>query len=157
MNEHTSPASAQSTLIENSPSLELSSNQTRLGFERTMMSGNRTLMSIVRTSLAMIGFGFTIYTVFQKAYEQKMLRLNPQSARNFGLALIVMGVAFLVMGIWSNIRFQHETKARYARLLQLDMVRGGLHESATPTLAIACALLFLGVAVFGVLISNSLS
>jgi putative membrane protein len=147
---------AQPTLIENSPALELASNQTTLGFERTMMSGNRTLMSIVRTSLAMIGFGFTIYTVFQKLYEQKIVRLNPQSARNFGLALVLMGVVFLVMGIWANLHFQHETKAHYARLQRLKMVRGTLHQSATPTLAIAGALLLLGMAVFAVIMSNSL-
>lgn len=156
MNERPSPAPAEPTLTENSAALELSSNQTTLGFERTMMSGNRTLMSIVRTSLAMIGFGFTIYTVFQKAYEQKILRLNSQSARNFGLALVLMGVVFLVMGIWSNVRFQHETKAHYARLQRLEIVRGTLHQSATPTLAIAGALLLLGMAVLAVLVSNSL-
>lgn len=38
------------------------------------MSADRTLMSVIRTSLSLIGFGFTIYQVFQKAYQASLLK-----------------------------------------------------------------------------------
>lgn len=46
-------------------SVELSSRRTGMSFQRTRMSADRTLMSVIRTSLSLIGFGFTIFQVFQ--------------------------------------------------------------------------------------------
>ena len=46
---------------------ELSSRRTGMSFQRTRMSADRTLMSVIRTSLSLIGFGFTIYQVFERA------------------------------------------------------------------------------------------
>ena len=47
-------------------SVELSSRRTGMSFQRTRMSADRTLMSVIRTSLSLIGFGFTIFQVFEK-------------------------------------------------------------------------------------------
>ena len=47
-------------------SVELSARRTGMSFQRTRMSADRTLMSVIRTSLSLIGFGFTIYQVFEK-------------------------------------------------------------------------------------------
>ena len=102
MDNQLSPGPEEPAFIQNAASLELSANQTTLGFERTLMSSDATLMSIVRTSLSLIGFGFTIYTVFQKLYEEKVLHLNPQSAENFGTALILMAIALI--GIFAYAR-----------------------------------------------------
>jgi len=55
-------------------STELSSRRTGMSFQRTRMSADRTLMSVMRTSLSLIGFGFTIYQVFQKAHDAELLR-----------------------------------------------------------------------------------
>lgn len=40
-----------------------------LSFQRTRMSADRTLRSVIRTSLALIGFGFTIYNVFRSLQQ----------------------------------------------------------------------------------------
>ena len=53
-------------------SVELSSRRTGMSFQRTRMSADRTLMSVIRTSLSLIGFGFTIFQVFHKAYQAGM-------------------------------------------------------------------------------------
>ena len=50
---------------------ELSSRRTGMSFQRTRMSADRTLMSVIRTSLSLIGFGFTIFQVFQKLHETR--------------------------------------------------------------------------------------
>ena len=50
-------------------STELSARRTGMSFQRTRMSADRTLMSVMRTSLSLIGFGFTIFQVFQKLHE----------------------------------------------------------------------------------------
>jgi len=47
---------------------EQSARRTGMSFQRTRMSADRTLMSVIRTSLSLIGFGFTIFQVFQKLY-----------------------------------------------------------------------------------------
>src|SRR5512143_4184303 len=85
-------------------SAELSSRRTGLSFQRTRMSADRTLMSVIRTSLSLIGFGFTIFQVFQKLYDAQVLK-RAQAPRNFGEALVMLGIAALVVGILYHVRF----------------------------------------------------
>lgn len=144
------------SLISDDPSMELAANRTSLGFERTMMGADRTLMAIVRTALSLIGFGFTIHTVFQKLSEGSVLPLNEDSPRNFGLALILIGVVMLIMGIWSHLRFQRNFKVRQARLVHLKLLRYSIAYPAAPTFAVAAALLFVGIAAFAVIVFNAL-
>ena len=66
------------------------------------MSADRTLMSVIRTSLSLIGFGFTIAQVFEKLRDAGTLT-SANAPRNFGLALVFLGVALLVMGIWQTV------------------------------------------------------
>src|SRR5271167_742685 len=94
--------SAQSTADE--ISVELSSRRTGMSFQRTRLSADRTLMSVIRTSLSLIGFGFTIFQFFQKLNDQSILK-GAAPARNFGIALVLLGVAMLVIGIIYHIRF----------------------------------------------------
>jgi uncharacterized membrane protein YidH (DUF202 family) len=70
------------------------------------MSADRTLMSVIRTSLSLIGFGFTIYQVFQKAHEAGMLKAS-SAALHFGIALVVLGIAMLVVGIGYHVVFMY--------------------------------------------------
>src|ERR1700761_9245050 len=62
------------------------------------MSADRTLMSVIRTSLSLIGFGFTLFQVFQKLHDAQVLH-SSDAARRFGEALVVIGIAVLVCGI----------------------------------------------------------
>ena len=61
-------------------SVELSSRRTGMSFQRTRLSADRTLMSVIRTSLSLIGFGFTIFQIFQKAHEAQLLRTATRRA-----------------------------------------------------------------------------
>jgi len=80
---------------------ELAMRRTGMSFQRTRMSADRTLMAVIRTSLSLIGFGFTIY--------QFLGRLNfansVDAARNFGVSLVVLGIAMITMGIIYHLKF----------------------------------------------------
>src|SRR5262245_35180311 len=80
-------------------SVELSARRTGMSFQRTRMSADRTLMSVIRTALSMISFGFTIFQFFQHLVESGTLSGGRHASRNFGLALVLLGVRMLVFGI----------------------------------------------------------
>src|SRR5262245_25210422 len=94
-------------------SAELSSRRTALSFQRTRMSADRTLMAVIRTSLSLIGFGFTIYQFFrylrESAGETQLVR--DIAPRNFGVALVLLGVGMLLLGIWKHVAFMFELRA----------------------------------------------
>src|SRR5512145_2445401 len=96
-------------------SVELSSRRTGMSFQRTRLSADRTLMSVIRTSLSLIGFGFTIFQVFQKAHEAQVLK-SSLAARNFGEALVLLGIAMLILGIVYHLRFMVELRRRREQL-----------------------------------------
>ena len=83
---------------------ELSSRRTGMSFQRTRMSADRTLMSVIRTSLSLISFGFTIAQVFQKLRDQDVIT-KAAAPRNFGLALVGLGIVMLVIGIIYHVQF----------------------------------------------------
>ena len=125
-------------------SVELSARRTGMSFQRTRMSADRTLMSVIRTSLSLIGFGFTIYQVFQKLVDAQVLR-SSDAPRRFGEALVFLGIAMLVLGIGYHIAFMLELRNR-----REEMKRNGLvhAESGFPpslTLVVAIALLGIGI------------
>ena len=79
-----------------------------LGAVRTLMAANRTLMAWVRTSLAMLGFGFTIYKILQEV-QQAAGTSVPQdnTPRNAGIFLAVAATVAMVMGTveyWTILR-----------------------------------------------------
>src|SRR5271166_4798213 len=83
---------------------ELASRRTGMSFQRTRMSADRTLMSVIRTALSLIGFGFTIFQFFQRLREQDVIS-KAEAPRNFGLALVFLGVVMLVFGIVYHVQF----------------------------------------------------
>src|SRR5689334_18241462 len=85
-------------------SAELSSRQTGMSFQRTRMSADRTLMSAIRTSLALIGFGFTIFEFFSRLEESGVIT-KVHSPRNFGAALVYLGVGMICVGILFHMRY----------------------------------------------------
>src|SRR5262245_61219380 len=87
-------------------SVELSSRRTGMSFQRTRMSADRTLMSVIRTSLSLISFGFTIYQVFQKLREAGTVA-HAAAPRNFGVALVLLGILMLIGGIIYHLQFMY--------------------------------------------------
>src|SRR5262245_649319 len=108
----------------NQESFLLSSKRTRLSFQRTRMSADRTLMSVIRTALSLIGFGFTIFQFFRflrtSAGATDLVRNH--APRNFGLALVLLGVAFLALGITGHVRFMLDLRGEHDRLVQERLV-----------------------------------
>jgi putative membrane protein len=125
-------------------SVELAARRTGMSFQRTRMSADRTLMSIIRTSLSLISFGFTIYQLFEKAFEAGILE-SSRAARNFGQALVLLGTLMLGLGIVYHVRFMVELRRERAQMTADGLVHG---ESAFPislTLVTAVALLAIGL------------
>lgn len=138
-------------------SFELSSNRTALSFERTSMSADRTLMSAVRTALSLISFGFTIAQLFHSLRNGAGAGfVGDHTARNFGLTLILLGVALLVMGVVSHMRFHTDLSQRRNVLHGAGLLRSAAHYHATPTFIIAMGLIVVGVVAAFSLIARAL-
>ena len=124
-------------------STELASRRTGMSFQRTRLSADRTLMSVIRTSLSLIGFGFTIFQVFQKAHEAQILK-SSEAPRHFGEALVWLGLAMLVVGIVYHVMFMLGLR-RERQMLKAD---GLIHaESGYPvsfTLIVAIVVFAIG-------------
>jgi putative membrane protein len=88
--------------------------RTGMSFQRTRMSADRTLMSVIRTSLSLIGFGFTIFQVFEKAQAAKILA-SADAPRNFGIALVLLGIGMLALGIVYHLQFMRALRRRARR------------------------------------------
>jgi uncharacterized membrane protein YidH (DUF202 family) len=84
---------------------ELSARRTGMSFQRTRLSADRTLMSIIRTSLSLISFGFTIFQLFPKLSQAKVVVSGTGTVRNFGAARVLSGVVMLVLGIGYHLAF----------------------------------------------------
>src|SRR5262245_14955917 len=125
-------------------STELAARRTGMSFQRTRMSADRTLMSVIRTSLSLIGFGFTIYQVFQKLYDANVLK-NSRAPRRFGEALVVLGITMLVMGIGYQIAFMTELRRQRQQLKIDGLIHAESHFPVSLTLLVAMALLVIGV------------
>ncbi len=125
-------------------SVELSSRRTGLSFQRTRMSADRTLMSVIRTSLSLIGFGFTIFQVFQKLYEAHVVT-RPQAPRNFGQALVTLGLLALALGIAYHLGFMLELRRMRGQLKAEGLIYAKSAFPVSQTLIIALLLLMLGL------------
>ncbi len=124
----------------------LSSRRTRLSFQRTRMSSDRTLMSVVRTALSLIGFGFTIFQFFNtlRKSDAGQTMLRPEAPRNFGMALIILGVLLLTLGIIGHLRFMTEFRREHDTMVQERLIPHD-HLPYSVTLLIAILLWFVGL------------
>jgi inner membrane protein YidH len=108
------------------------------------MSADRTLMSVIRTSLSLIGFGFTIFQVFQKLFEAQIVK-RAQAPRNFGQALVLLGVAALIMGIVYHLRFMAELRRQRKQMTADGLIHGESRFPVSQTLIVAVLLLAVGL------------
>ena len=69
-------------------------------------AADRTLLAWIRTSLAMISLGFGIERLGQAALalDGRMVAFSPVKTRLFGAALIALGVAATLAGMWEHKR-----------------------------------------------------
>ncbi len=117
----------------------------KLAMERTVMAADRTMLAAVRTSMALIGFGFTIFNVLKYVQEHAPIKvfMRPQTPRNIGIFMVVVGVVPLLAMI-----------VQYSRTLK----RMGRKETmfSNPNFQMAAAILLLGTILLVALIGNIL-
>ena len=126
-------------------SVELSSRRTGMSFQRTRMSADRTLMSVMRTGLSLITFGFTIYQFFEHLQAQGAIGAT-HAARNFGAALIYLGVAMVAVGIGFHLQFMYSLRREREDMKIEGLIHAESHFPVSFTLVVAILLLLLGVA-----------
>lgn len=128
---------------------EMSMRRTGMSFQRTRMSDDRTLMSVIRTSLSLIGFGFTIFQAFQKLRDVGAIA-SAAAPRNFGIALVTLGILMLVIGMARHVKFMRELKTTREEMAKDGLIFAESTFPVSSTFWIAVALLALG---FGAIIS----
>jgi len=143
MSDPSIPSIAPSKVTDD-PSVELASRRTGMSFQRTRLSAERTLMSVVRTSLSMISFGFTIYSFFGHLQQEEVLR-RAHAPRNFGMALIVLGVGILTLGIIYHGAFMRELRKQRRVMTEEALVHAQSTFPVSYTLIVAVLLLLLGL------------
>jgi putative membrane protein len=126
-------------------SVELLSRRTGMSFQRTRLSADRTLMSVIRTSLSLISFGFTIYQVFQKLRDQAIIAGTAAPARNFGVALVALGIAMLILGIIYHVQFMAGLRQERAAMTAAGFIHGESRFPPSLTLITAVILLVIGI------------
>jgi inner membrane protein YidH len=127
------------------PSTELSRRRTGMSFQRTRMSADRTLMSVMRTALALIGFGFTIFQFFQKMREANVLS-RENAPRNFGIALVAVGIGMLIFGIIYHLQFMTGLRKTREEMSAQGLIHGESIFPTSLTLITAIILLLVGIA-----------
>lgn len=128
------------------PAVELSMRRTGMSFQRTRMSADRTLMSVIRTSLSLISFGFTIFQFFEKMRDAGTIA-HAAAPRNFGLALVLLGIVMLVVGIAYHVQFMLGLRHERDDMHKAELVFAQSRFPPSMTLITAILLLFIGVIV----------
>ena len=124
---------------------EMSSRRTGMSFQRSRMSADRTLMSVIRTSMALISFGFTIYQFLGHMAQAGMVTGMPHAARNFGVALVWLGVGMTLVGIFYHVQFMVGLRRERRSMCADGLVHGQSRFPLSFTLLVAVLLLALGV------------
>ena len=142
--EASAPKPAAAGWTGHDASTELSSRRTGMSFQRTRMSADRTLMSVIRTSLSLIGFGFTIFQVFQKLHDANVLK-SSGAPRRFGEVLVAVGILMLVVGIGYHVVFMKGLRDERQRLKAEGLIHAESQFPLSLTLLVAIVLLAVGV------------
>jgi putative membrane protein len=134
-------------------SVELASRRTGMSVLRTRMSADRTLMSVIRTALALIGFGFAIFQFFHKLRESGAL-VHAGAPRNFGLALVMLGIVTLVAGIVYHLQFTRGLRVARDEPRGSGLARSDSRYPRSFTLLAAVALLVIGLMAISSMVFN---
>lgn len=144
LSEHRTDLSEYRTDLSSDRS-EMSMRRTGMSFQRTRMSADRTLMSIMRTALSLISFGFTIFQVFSKLIHDTDLRLASNAPRNFGVAMVALGILALTLGIVYHLNFMRALRQERNQMVQQGLLHGESPYPISATLITAGLLWLLGL------------
>jgi uncharacterized membrane protein YidH (DUF202 family) len=123
---------------------EMSMRRTGMSFQRTRLSAERTLMSVIRTSLALISFGFTLYEVFEKLQETGVVT-QAHAPRNFGIALVLLGITMLLIGIIYHLQFMVGLRHERSAMVASGQIHGESRFPPSWTVVTAVLVLAIGV------------
>ncbi len=104
---------------------------------RNREAADRTLLAWIRTSLAMISLGFAIERLGQMALAMNagLGPFAPIKSRIFGAALILLGIAATLAGMWEHrqvlasiksIDYHYTDRPAFARWMGMSLVFVGL-------------------------------
>ena len=123
---------------------ELAARRTGMAFQRTRLAEDRTLMAVIRTALSLIGFGFTIFQFFRTLRERDVIA-SATAPRNFGVALVALGVLMLVLGIVYHARFMLGLRRLRQSMSEDGLIHGETSFPVSLTLITAVLLLAIGL------------
>ena len=103
-------------------------------------------MSVIRTSLSLISFGFTIAKAFEKLREMGTVS-SEKPARNFGVALVALGIAMLMLGIGYHVQFMLGLREERKMMKAEGLVHAESKFPPSLTLITAVVLLLIGIVV----------
>ena len=144
MASETSPTT-DAPLDASSARTEMAMRRTGMSFQRTRMSAERTLMAVVRTSLSLITFGFAIAQFFRRLKDAGTIAAGP-SAKNFGVALVSLGILMLILGIVYHLQFMYGLRRERRAMTEGKLIYGQSVFPISLTLVTALSLLLIGVA-----------
>jgi len=124
---------------------ELVSRQTGMSLQRTRLSADRTLLSSIQTALSLIGFGFIIDQLFVRLRAADVVSSGEHAARNFSAALMTVGVAVLLLGSVSHVRFMVGLRELRDELTADGLIHSQSSYPISATLVGAALLLLIGV------------
>jgi putative membrane protein len=131
--------------VHNDAAVELSARRTGMSFQRTRMSTDRTLMSVMRTSISLISFGFTIAQFFERLRTSKVLPQESMAPRNFGVALVALGIGMLVLGIIYHLHYMRALREERHAMAREGLIHGESPYPVSLTLLTAVVMLLFGV------------
>jgi putative membrane protein len=118
-----------------------------LARERNREAADRTLLAWIRTSLAMISLGFAIERLGQAAlaFDGRMVGYSPHKTRFFGAALVALGIAATLAGMWEH------------RLVLRAIAREDYRYGERPAIARAMglALVVVGITALALILANT--
>ncbi len=123
---------------------ELVSRQTGMSLQRSQLSADRTLMSSIRTALSLISFGFIIDQLFIRLGAANVVT-SGDASRNFGAALLSLGIAMLLLGIVSHVRVTLGLRGLRDELTADGLIHVQSSYPISATVIAAALLLLVGV------------
>jgi uncharacterized membrane protein YidH (DUF202 family) len=104
--------------------------------QSALIDADRLTMQVVQTALSLIGFGFTINAFFNDVSGAAL------AARRLGLGMLTLGLLFLLIGVWNQVRYR---RALARRFQHLPRTGDAMPFSASASITAAVLLLFLGL------------
>ncbi|MGL6042376.1 MAG: YidH family protein [Sandaracinobacteroides sp.] len=136
------------------PADRMAAIRTELAFQRTRIAVDRTMMAFMRTSVSLIGFGFTIFSIFRSLADPDLLgrRVPPGAPAYFGLAFVSLGVVLLAFSIYTDMKYMKVLRKQREWLVETGLMEGLADIPRSLAVLGAILLLLLGVAAIGVIL-----